>query len=101
MSRPVKDAFDNIPALFMVASFPDGSQRAFLTGLTHLYHLIPYQRRAKHAGQCGVEVEGGRLWSGLRRRGGDEYADPPVGEGAPEQDLTAVIVKAITPYIGW
>src|SRR5215813_2039806 len=32
---------------------------AFLTGLAHLYNLIPYQRRAKHAGQCGVEVEGG------------------------------------------
>ena len=33
----------------------------FLTGLAHLYNLIPYQRRALHAGQCGVEVEGGRL----------------------------------------
>src|SRR5712691_2927784 len=40
---------------------PGGSQQAFLTGLAHLYNLIPYQRRAKHAGQCGVEVEGGRL----------------------------------------
>jgi hypothetical protein len=38
-----------------------GSQGAFLTGLAHLYNLIPYQHRAKHAGQCGVEVEGGRL----------------------------------------
>ncbi len=38
-----------------------GSQQAFLTGLAHLYNLIPYQRRAKHAGQCGVEVEGGRV----------------------------------------
>jgi hypothetical protein len=38
-----------------------GSQQAFLTGLAHLYNLIPYQRRAQHAGQCGVEVEGGRL----------------------------------------
>ena len=37
---------------------PGGSQQAFLTGLAHLYNLIPYQRRAKHAGQCGVEVEG-------------------------------------------
>jgi hypothetical protein len=26
-----------------------------------LYNLIPYQRRAQHAGQCGVEVEGGRV----------------------------------------
>jgi len=33
----------------------------FLTGLAHLYNLIPYQRRALHAGQCGVEVEGGRV----------------------------------------
>ena len=23
--------------------------------------LVPYQRRAQHAGQCGVEVEGGRI----------------------------------------
>ena len=30
-------------------------------GLAHLYNLIPYQRRALHAGQCGVEVEGGRV----------------------------------------
>src|SRR5215472_18786546 len=40
---------------------PHGNQREFLTGLAHLYNLIPYQRRAKHAGQCGVEVEGGRV----------------------------------------
>src|SRR2546427_4349116 len=40
---------------------PDGSQQAFLTGLAHLYNLIPYQRRAQHAGQCGVEVEGGTV----------------------------------------
>ena len=38
-----------------------GSHQAFLTGLAHLYNLIPYQRRAIHAGQCGVEVEGGRV----------------------------------------
>jgi hypothetical protein len=25
------------------------------------YNLVPYQRRAQHAGQCGVEVEGGRV----------------------------------------
>jgi hypothetical protein len=49
--------------LFMMKGFhhPDGSQAAFLTGLAHLYNLVPYQRRAQHAGQCGVEVEGGRL----------------------------------------
>jgi hypothetical protein len=49
--------------LFMMKAFhhPHGSQRAFLTGLAHLYNLVPYQRRAQHAGQCGVEVEGGRV----------------------------------------
>jgi hypothetical protein len=48
--------------LFAMKGFhhPDGSQQAFLTGLAHLYNLMPYQRRAKHAGQCGVDVEGGR-----------------------------------------
>ena len=40
---------------------PGGSQQAFLSGLAHLYNLVPYQRRAQHAGQCGVEVEGGRV----------------------------------------
>ena len=40
---------------------PTGSQQAFLIGLAHLYNLIPYQRRALHAGKCGVEVEGGRV----------------------------------------
>jgi hypothetical protein len=40
---------------------PDGSQQAFLAGLAHLYNLVPYQRRARHAGQCGVDVEGGRV----------------------------------------
>jgi hypothetical protein len=49
--------------LFAMKGFhhPAGSQQAFLTGLAHLYNLVPYQRRAKHTGQCGVEVEGGRL----------------------------------------
>jgi hypothetical protein len=49
--------------LFAMKGFhhPKGSQQAFLTGLAHLYNLIPYQRRAKHAGQCGVEVEGGKV----------------------------------------
>ena len=47
--------------LFAMKGFhhPSGSQAAFLTGLAHLYNLIPYQRRAKNAGLCGVEVEGG------------------------------------------
>ena len=49
--------------LFAVKGFhhPRGSQAAFLTGLAHLYNLIPYQRRALNAGQCGVEVEGGSV----------------------------------------
>src|SRR3954454_19605728 len=49
--------------LFAMKGFhhPKGSQEAFLRGLAHLYNLIPYQRRAKNAGLCGVEVEGGRV----------------------------------------
>jgi hypothetical protein len=49
--------------LFMMKAFhhPHGSQQAFLAGLAHLYNLIPYQCRAKHAGRCGVEVEGGKV----------------------------------------
>jgi hypothetical protein len=40
---------------------PGGSQQAFLRRLAHVYNLVPYQRRAQHAGQCGVEMEGGRV----------------------------------------
>ena len=49
--------------LFAMKGFhhPGGSQAAFLTGLAHLYNLIPSQRRALNAGTCGVEGEGGRL----------------------------------------
>jgi hypothetical protein len=49
--------------LFAMKGFhhPRGNQAAFLTGLAHLYNLIPYQRRALKAGKCGVEVEGGRV----------------------------------------
>ena len=49
--------------LFAMKGFhhPSGSQAAFLTGLAHLYNLIPYQHRALNAGKCGVEVEGGRV----------------------------------------
>jgi len=49
--------------LFAMKGFhhPKESQQAFLTGLAHLYNLMPYQRRAKHAGHCGVEVEGGKV----------------------------------------
>jgi hypothetical protein len=49
--------------LFAMKGFhhPGGSQQAFLTGLAHLHNLIPYRRRAQHAGRCGVEVEGGTV----------------------------------------
>ena len=49
--------------LFAMKGFhhSQGSQQAFLTGLAHLYNLVPYQRRAQHAGQCGVEVAGGTV----------------------------------------
>jgi hypothetical protein len=49
--------------LFAMKGFhhPGGHQQAFLTGLAHLYNLVSYQRRAMHAGQCGIEVEGGRV----------------------------------------
>ena len=61
-----------------------GSQAAFLTGLAHLYNLIPYQRRAKNAGLCGVEVEGGRVPTSdwmlnlqILTSGGYQYAPAP------------------------
>ena len=46
--------------LFAMKGFhhPGGSQAAFLTGLAHLYNLIPYQRRALNAGT---------VWGGSRR----------------------------------
>jgi hypothetical protein len=49
--------------LFAMKGFhhPGGSQQTFLIGLAHLYNLVPYQRRAQHGSQCGVEVEGGTL----------------------------------------
>jgi hypothetical protein len=49
--------------LFAMKGFhhPGGNQQAFVTGLAHLYNLVPYQRRPQHAGQCGVAVEGGRV----------------------------------------
>jgi hypothetical protein len=49
--------------LFAMKGFhhPGGSQPAFLTGLAHLYNLVPYQHHALHAGQRGMEVAGGRV----------------------------------------
>ena len=72
--------------LFALKGFhhPGGSQAAFLTGLAHLYNLIPYQRRALHAGKCGVEGEGGRVPTSdwilnlqLLTSGGYRYAPEP------------------------
>src|SRR5712691_5223461 len=72
--------------LFAMKGFhhSDGSQAAFLTGLAHLYNLIPYQRRAKNAGLCGVEVEGGRVPTSdwmlnlqILISGGYQYAPEP------------------------
>ena len=49
--------------LFMMKGFhhEEGSQNMFLNTLAILYNLIPYQRRAKNARQCGIEVQGGKL----------------------------------------
>src|SRR5262249_39050870 len=49
--------------LFAMQGFhhPGSSPQTFLPGLAHLYNLIPYQRRAQHAGQGGVEVERGTV----------------------------------------
>src|SRR5712691_1125102 len=72
--------------LFAMKGFhhPGGSQAAFLTGLAHLYNLIPYQRRAKNAELCGVEVEGGRVPTSdwmlnlqILTSGGYRYAPEP------------------------
>jgi hypothetical protein len=72
--------------LFAMKGFhhPGGSQAAFLTGLAHLYNLIPYQRRALHAGKCGVAVEGGRVPTSdwilnlqILTSGGYRYAPEP------------------------
>ena len=73
--------------LFMMKGFhhPGGSQAAVLTGLAHLYNLIPSQRRAKNADLCGVEIEGGRVPTSdwmlnlhILTSGGYQYAlEPP------------------------
>jgi hypothetical protein len=49
--------------LFMMKGFhhKEGNQESFLNGIAMLYNLIPYQRRAKNSGQCGIQVEGGKL----------------------------------------
>lgn len=47
--------------LFMMKGFhhPNGNQRVFLNALALFYNVIPYQRRAKNSGKCGIEVQGG------------------------------------------
>ena len=40
---------------------PGGSPQTFLAGLAPLDNLITSQRRAEQAGQCGVDVEVGRV----------------------------------------
>ena len=49
--------------LFMMKGFhyPEGSQEIFLNGLAVLTNLIPYQRRAKNAGKCAIEVANGEV----------------------------------------
>jgi hypothetical protein len=55
------NALDRKLLMMKASHHPHGSQQAFLAGRAHLYNLIPYQCRAKHAGRCGVEVEGGKV----------------------------------------
>jgi hypothetical protein len=45
--------------LFMMKGFhhKEGSQESFLNGIAILYNLVPYQRRAKNGGQCGIQEE--------------------------------------------
>jgi hypothetical protein len=82
---------------------PGGSQRAFLTGLAHLYNLIPYQRRAKQAGQCGVEVEGGRVpttdWFLNRNRSAGENLTlairSPYGIPCPHGNTTCITPRGV------
>ena len=49
--------------LFMMKGFHhhEEAPTAFLTALALLYNFVPYQRRAISHGQCGMEVEGGKM----------------------------------------
>jgi hypothetical protein len=55
------NAIDQKPFMLKGSHYPKESQQAFRQGLTHLYNPVPYQLRAIHAGQCGVEVTGGKV----------------------------------------
>jgi len=48
---------------FMMKGFhhQEGSKPKFVNSLAILYNLVPYQRRARHTGQCGIQVQGGKL----------------------------------------
>ena len=62
MSKMLDQAHNAIDRkLFMMKGFhhPGGSQAAFLTGLAHLYNLIPYQRRARMPGNAGWKWKAG------------------------------------------
>jgi len=61
MLEQAHNAIDRKLFMMQGCHHPDGSQQMFLTGMAPLYNLVPYQRRATHVDQCGVEVEGGRL----------------------------------------
>lgn len=49
--------------LFMMKGFhhKQASPTAVLSTLARLYNFVPYQRRAASHGQCGIEVEGGKM----------------------------------------
>ncbi len=49
--------------LFMMQHFhhPDGNKTRFLNALAILYNIIPYQTRAKHAHQNGIQLQGGQM----------------------------------------
>ena len=74
--------------LFMMKGFhhPRGSQQAFLTGLAHLYNLIPYQRRAKHAGS---------VWRGSGRR---NSTDTRLAAQSPNPHVRRLSMSSETPY---
>src|SRR5919198_736966 len=52
----LRHAINKLPAKLVAIASP---VRKALRSQFHT--LVPYQRRARHAGQCGVEVEGGRV----------------------------------------
>jgi hypothetical protein len=91
--------------LFMMKAVhhPGGNQQAFLTGLAPLYNLVPYQRRALHAGQGGVAVEGGTVPTGdwflnlqiLTSGGGRCAVTPPYHEIRWSVDVSTVLTE---PY---